>query len=114
MIFENEVLITVAELPVTWAGVEVVVAVADVFESASQLVKLFPPKNFPTVIASPRCTWWKTLCARVALLAQKLMVKLKVLAAPLQIGVTVVPVHCVSSIGTLFWAFANHHSLRWH
>ena len=57
---------------------------------ASQVVKFIPPKNFPTVCAS--CKWivCRMLVASVTFVAQKLMVKLKAEALPLQTGVTVV------------------------
>jgi len=76
-------------LIVTIGGVEVLVAVE--FGSAAQDEKCWPPKNTPRVCASVRCSVWRMAVATVAFDAQKLIVKLKVLRAPLQIGVTVVP-----------------------
>jgi hypothetical protein len=60
--------------------------------SASQEVKVLFPKKTPTVSASVKWMVCSVAAARVALLAQKLIVKLKVLARPLQMGTTVVPV----------------------
>ena len=59
--------------------------------SAAQLVKFWPPRKTPTVWASVKWIVCNIPAARVAFVAQKSMVKLKVLAMSLHIGTTVVP-----------------------
>ena len=58
---------------------------------AAQVLKFWPPRNTPTVCTSVKWIIWSTLAATVALVAQKSMVKLKAVAAPLHTGVAVVP-----------------------
>ena len=58
---------------------------------AAQVLKFWPPRKTPTVCASVKWIIWSTLAAAVALVAQKLMLKLKVVAAPLHTAVAVVP-----------------------
>lgn len=82
-------------LPVNPAGVgvavELVPVAVELASKAAQLEKFCPPKNTPTVVASPRWILCKRGPATVAFVAQKLMVKFIVLARPLQLETTVVP-----------------------
>ena len=54
--------------------------------SAAQLVKFWPPRKVPTVTASDMCSECNSAAAAVVLVAQKVMVKFVVVAAPLQMG----------------------------
>lgn len=95
------------------AGTPVIVVVlfdAVELKIASQVVKFWPPKNTPTVCASLRCIIWSTLAAKVALVAQKLMVKLNAVAAPLHTGVAVVPSE--SPVRLLISIFIVSHALE--
>ncbi len=58
---------------------------------AAQVLKFWPPRNTPTVCASVMCIMCSSPAAKVAFVAQKLMVKLKAVAARLHVGVAVVP-----------------------
>lgn len=65
--------------------------IAVVVLMASQYVKFWLPKKTPTVCTSAICSEWRTAVAVVTFVAQKLMVRLKAVAAPLQMAVAVVP-----------------------
>ena len=77
------------------AGAPIVVVVpfdaVEIEVMAAQVLKFWPPRNMPTVCTSVKWIIWSTLAAAVALVAQKSMVKLKAVAAPLHTGVAVVP-----------------------
>lgn len=91
--------------PVNAAGVEpepipvvvlldvllLVVLLVDVELMAAQDVKFWLPNKTPTPCASVICSTWRMAVAVVTFVAQKLIVRLKAVAAPLQMGVAVVP-----------------------
>ena len=82
--------------PVKAEGIRVDIEVAfvlpeDVELIAPQEVKFWLPKNTPTVVASVKWIIWSIDAAALALVAQKLIVKLNWLAAPPHLGVTTVP-----------------------
>ena len=58
---------------------------------AAQVSEVLPPKKTPTVCASVICIIWITPAAKVAFVAQKLMVELNAVVAPSHTGVAVVP-----------------------
>ncbi len=68
-----------------------IVLLVDVELMAAQDVKFWLPNKTPTLCASVICSMWRMAVAVDTFVAQKLTVKLKEVAVPLQMGVAIVP-----------------------
>ena len=70
---------------------DVLLLIVLLVDVVAQDVKFWLPNKTPTLCASVICSMWRMAAAVDTFVAQKLMVRLKEVAVPLQMGVAIVP-----------------------